>query len=245
MAACDRAISSGELTGRALALAHSNRGVEWTARGDLTRAIADYDQAIQHDPSQAAAFHNRGTARASKRDFDGAIADYAEAIRRNPKYGSAFGRRGLAHFSKGDLDRAISDYDQSIRTRRQAGPSPISWNSRCWTRAVIGQLQAALSDCNEALRLRLDFANALDSRGFVHLKSGRYDEAIVDYDAALRIDAKKFASLYGRGMAKRRKHDIASGNADIAAARALKPEISIDFSRYGVSPPLPDMQPAK
>ncbi len=121
MAACDRAISSGELTGRALALAHSNRGVEWTARGDLTRAIADYDQAIQHDPSQAAAFHNRGTARASKRDFDGAIADYAEAIRRNPKYGSAFGRRGLAHFSKGDLDRAISDYDQSIRLDDKQG----------------------------------------------------------------------------------------------------------------------------
>jgi hypothetical protein len=40
-------------------------------------------------------------------------------------------------------------------------------------------------------------------------------------------------------MAKRRKHDIAGGNADIAAARALKPESSIDFARYGVSPPLP------
>ena len=107
---------------------------------------------------------------------------------------------------------------------------------------MIGQLQAALSDCNEALRLRPDFANALDSRGFVHLKSGRYDEAIVDYDAALRLDPKKLASLYGRGMAKRRKQDIAGGNADIAAARALKPEISMDFARYGVSPPLPDMQ---
>ena len=121
MAACDRAISSGELTGRALALAHSNRGVEWTARGDVARAIADYDQAIQHDPSQAAAFHNRGIARASKRDFDGAIADYDEAIRRNPKYASAFGRRGLAYFSKGDLDRAISDYDQSIRLDDKQG----------------------------------------------------------------------------------------------------------------------------
>ena len=68
------------------------------------------------------------------------------------------------------------------------------------------------------------------------------DDAIVDYDAALRIDAKTFASLDGRGMAKRRKHDIAGDDADIAAARALKPEISMDFARYGVSPPLPDMQ---
>ena len=95
-----------------------------------------------------------------------------------------------------------------------------------------------------ALRLRPDFANALDRRGFVHLQSGRYDHAIADYDAALRLDAKKPASLYGRGMAKRRKQDVAGGNADIAAARALKPEVSMDFARYGLSPPLPDMRAA-
>ena len=27
-----------------------------------------------------------------------------------------------------------------------------AWNSRCWARAVIGQLQPALADCTEALR---------------------------------------------------------------------------------------------
>ena len=51
---------------------------------------------------------------------------------------------------------------------------------------------------------------------------------------------KKVASLYGRGMAKRRKQDVAGGNADIAAARAIKPEVSVEFARYGISPPLPD-----
>jgi tetratricopeptide (TPR) repeat protein len=74
----------------------------------------------------------------------------------------------------------------------------------------------------------------------VHLKSGRYDDAIADYDAALRIDPKKFASLYGRGMAKRRKQDVSGGNADIAAARHLRPEIAMDFARYGLNPPLSD-----
>jgi hypothetical protein len=56
----------------------------------------------------------------------------------------------------------------------------------------------------------------------------------------LRLDPKKFASLYGRGMAKRRKQDVSGGNADIAAARRLRPEIAMDFARYGLNPPLPD-----
>ena len=29
-----------------------------------------------------------------------------------------------------------------------------AYNNRCWARTVIGDLQAALKDCNEALRLR-------------------------------------------------------------------------------------------
>jgi len=47
-----------------------------------------------------------------------------------------------------------------------------AFNNRCWARTVIGDLQAALKDCNEALRLRPNFVDALDSRGLVNLKSG-------------------------------------------------------------------------
>jgi hypothetical protein len=65
---------------------------------------------------------------------------------------------------------------------------------------------------------------------------GRYDEAIADYDAALQIDSSKVASLYGRGMAKRRKGDYAGGNIDIAAAKAAKSSVVAEFARYGLLP---------
>ena len=80
------------------------------------------------------------------------------------------------------------------------------------------------ADCNEALKLKPDYINALDSRGFVLLRMGKYDEAIADYDAALQIEPNKVASLYGRGMAKRRKGDYAGGNIDIAAAKVDQAE---------------------
>jgi tetratricopeptide (TPR) repeat protein len=86
VAACTRAIDSGGYDGRARALLHTNRGVEWKAKGELDRAIEDFDAAIEHDSNQAAAFNNRGIAHAAKRDYDRAIADYDEAIRINEKY---------------------------------------------------------------------------------------------------------------------------------------------------------------
>jgi tetratricopeptide (TPR) repeat protein len=75
----------------------------------------------------------------------------------------------------------------------------------------------------------------------VLLRSGKYDESIADYDAALKIEPNKVASLYGRGMAKRRKGDYAAGNADIAAAKAGKPTIIAEFKEYGLLPPETEM----
>jgi hypothetical protein len=50
----------------------------------------------------------------------------------------------------------------------------------------------------------------------------------------LKLDPKYVDSLYGRGIAKLRKGDTSGGNADIAAAKAIKPGVVEDFTRYGV-----------
>src|SRR5882757_11351940 len=100
IAACTRAIKSGTYNGKTLALAYSNRGVEWRAKGELARAIADYDEAIKADPQQSAAFNNRGIAYAAGNDYDKALADYDEAVKLKPDYASALNNRGLAYFNK-------------------------------------------------------------------------------------------------------------------------------------------------
>jgi tetratricopeptide (TPR) repeat protein len=78
-------------------------------------------------------------------------------------------------------------------------------------------------------------ANFLDSRGFVLLRMGRYDDAIASYDAALQQQSKS-ASLYGRGIAKRRRGDTRGGDADLKAARDLDTHVSAEFAAFGVTP---------
>jgi tetratricopeptide (TPR) repeat protein len=124
----------------------------------------------------------------------------------------------------------VRDYDEAIRLR----PTwEAVWNGRCWTRAIMDELQAALADCNEALQLDPNPAT-FDSRGLTYLKMGKWDSAIDDYSSPLRFDPKLVSSLYGRGLAKLRKGDIAGGNGDIAAAKEIEPNIVEDFARYGV-----------
>ena len=121
--------------------------------------------------------------------------------------------------------------DEAIRLKPT---SEAMWNGRCWTRALVGELQAALADCNEALRLQPGVAATLNSRGFTYLKMGEWDSAIGDYSSALQLDPTLASSLYGRGLAKLKKGDITGGNADVAAATKIDSKIVEDFAHYGV-----------
>ena len=110
-------------------------------------------------------------------------------------------------------------------------PTP---GARCWVRAVDGrELQQALSDCNQALKIKPGSADVLDTRGVVYLKLNQNDNALKDFDAALKLEPKLASSLYGRGVIRLRKGDR-GGDADINAAKSIKSDIAQELSRYGV-----------
>lgn len=89
IAACSRAIASGEFSGGELATIYLDRGIEYKNRRDLDSAIADYSEAIRADPKRVAAYFNRGNAWRAKGELDRAAADYSEAIRLDPGYAKA------------------------------------------------------------------------------------------------------------------------------------------------------------
>jgi hypothetical protein len=50
----------------------------------------------------------------------------------------------------------------------------------------------------------------------------------------LKRNHNSAGSFYGRGLAKQKKGDMASGNADIAAAKTIEDDIADEFAGYGV-----------
>jgi tetratricopeptide (TPR) repeat protein len=179
----------------------------------------------------ATAFKNRGNAYDDKDQYGLAIQDYDNAIAINPNDAEAFNNRGTTYRAKGQYDLAIQDYDQATKL---SPDNAKALNNRCFAKALTGQLESGLADCNESLRLRPGDANTLASRGFTNLKLKRYEAAIADYGAELRINPGNPYTLFGQGVAKRMKGNQMGGNADIAAAKATKPDIADEMAKLGV-----------
>ncbi|HEY4440252.1 MAG TPA: tetratricopeptide repeat protein, partial [Candidatus Elarobacter sp.] len=72
--------------------------------------------------------------------------------------------------------------------------------------------------------------------GFTYLRLKRYEEARRDLDAALAIEPTLPEALYARGIVKLRTGDVAGGNVDVAAARALDAHAVEAMIRYRIVP---------
>src|SRR5215510_4810717 len=74
----------------ASAASYLERGNSWLEKGELDRAIADYDLAIAFDSRVAVTYHNRCLARQRKGDLEGALGDCNRAIELNPRFAEAY-----------------------------------------------------------------------------------------------------------------------------------------------------------
>ena len=198
---------------------------------DFEKAASDCRRAIALDPMQTKYFLGLGNALGNTKDLHRAIENYDLAIRLDAQNSNAFVGRCNVDLKMDDFSRAVIDCSEAIRLDKL---NPIPWNNRCWARTIIGtELQEALSDCNEALKLQPNDPYVFDSRALTHLKSGRWNEAIADYDKALSFQPGRASSLYGRGLAKERLSE-GSGKQDVEWAIAMDSTISQKYRAYGV-----------
>ena len=179
------------------------------------------------------AFSNRGAAYRRQGAPIQAMEDYDQAVRLSGTNSRAFHNRGVLYGEQKRYDLALADLDKAIVLDPEYANA---WNARCWTKVLMGDLAEAVGDCTTSLTLHAVDAVTLASRALAYLRLKQTDQAIADYDAALKLTPQSAVSLFGRGVAKRMKGD-ASAAADMAAAKAIDAGIAEQFEEYGVSSP--------
>lgn len=98
-----------------IARAYRARGIAHAAKGDLDKALADYNESIRLNAEDPIAYYNRGNVYKEKGSTEKAIADYSEAIRLDRQFMMAYGNRANVYKNIGNYDKAVADYNQAIR----------------------------------------------------------------------------------------------------------------------------------
>jgi tetratricopeptide (TPR) repeat protein len=212
--------------------AYYSRAAFYDQTAQYERANTDYDKAIDINQDFAHAFINRGINYKMLGNFKRAIQDYDRAIELQPNNSYAFANRGNAYYALRMTSRALADYDKAISIEPEFGDA---YANRC--RAKYNSLvfiKQALQDCHRALKIMPENPRYFVVRGFAYIKLHRYRDAIADFSAALARDSSLAGAFYGRGLAYLQTKDFARGNADLASAKAINPNVRNEHLSQGI-----------
>jgi tetratricopeptide (TPR) repeat protein len=111
---CTAVLQSGRESRPNLVKAFANRATAFFAKGDYRRAIQDYSQVINLDPSNATALDNRCWTRATLGLLGEALQDCDLSLQLRPNHAATLATRGFVHLKSGALDAAIADYNAAL-----------------------------------------------------------------------------------------------------------------------------------
>jgi tetratricopeptide (TPR) repeat protein len=128
------------------------------------------------------------------------------------------------------LKDAIPYFAQRIREDSQDAFA-LAHRGRAWKEE--GELEKALRDLHEAIRLNPNNSAWHSNRGMVYHALQEYDRAIRDYDEALRLDPGNVLSYHNRGRAYKAKKDYDQAIRDFGQALQLDSRLSEAYFNRG------------
>jgi len=210
---------------------YNNRGLDYERQNDFTRALSDYDRALELKPNFIEAYNNRGTTYDKLGKFAQAIADYNKALALNPQYAEIYNNRGSAKDKLGQWTQAIADYNKAIELNPDHAES---YNNRGSIYDKLGQYHEAILDFDKAIALNPIYLEAINNRASVNEKLGSTSQAITGYNKAIEINPRFAQAYYNRGLTFEKQGDEREAMSNFNKAIALEPQYAKAYCDRGL-----------
>ncbi|MCL6708881.1 tetratricopeptide repeat protein [Pseudomonas sp. R2.Fl] len=232
LAACNRVVEAHSVRGAELAKILYYRGFEFAQRGETDKAIADFEQSANIDPTSQFVLFALAQGYLAKGDFDRSVSIYSEAIEIDKTDPNAFFYRANAFLQHGDFQKAIDDFSSAISIDPEEADF---YNARGVASASAGEHDLAIDDYTSAITRRPDLAVAFLNRGDARLVLDRPDEALEDYRRAAELAPDDAVVTYKLANALRRSGDLDGALAAYTDLIELAPDESDALYESGVT----------
>ena len=128
-------------------VAYYERGHAFGNKGQIERAIADYNEAVVLDPGYFKAYYNLGEAQEEIGRPDSAITAYKKAIALRPSAFDAYTNLGIIYAKMRRFDMSLEDFNNAVRLNPD---SPLMYFDRGMVYMEAGHRRLGLLDLRRA-----------------------------------------------------------------------------------------------
>ena len=147
------------------ASAFNNRGLIFLRQGNLQAALDEFNSAIKLPASNTSRylhFFNRARVQTYRKAYEAALGDFAEAEKLNPEGWQVANYRCITYAELGKFAEALADCNATLA---KTPTSTYTLTNRGNVYLAKGDLDAALKDYNEALKINPNYIRAHAYRG--------------------------------------------------------------------------------
>jgi Flp pilus assembly protein TadD len=128
------------------------RAINYTAQGDLQKAITDYNSSIHFDNSNPEVWMKRGVLKQKMKDLNGALADFTQSIKLKDNDEKVWIYRGNLMLELKRVKEAIEDFTIASTLKPEFG---LAYYSRALAHQLGGNLKDACEDLMKAQSLSI------------------------------------------------------------------------------------------
>ncbi len=232
----------------------AQRAREKFVAGDMSGTVADCTRAFSllgeelNDQRQIELLSMRACAKLEINDLRGSLADF-DRVLASPK--AAGDVRAVCYFRRAWVNCRLENHEAAIADASAAidldgRGNPVLLNQRAYIRAIANlnqqELEAGLSDVEQALAIAGDNAAFIDTRGYLLHLLGRNDQALREMNRAIQVTSQMKRSVYRADEAAKLIEDLAvmyHHRGLIHEALGIKDKSAEDFAlakQYGYNP---------
>jgi protein O-GlcNAc transferase len=209
---------------------YNNLGNVFVAKGDLDRAAACFQKAIQTGPGYAEAGYGLGKTRQLQGRLDEAIEAYSQVLRIKPEMTETLINLGQAYHASGKIDRAIECY------RRVNLKNPEDSDADLLLAAAYldrNQPKTARGCLKKLLAREPSNINALFKLGLAEEKLKRPESAAAAYLRVIDLDPNFPEVFINLGRIYKVKHELKKAMACYQSALMLNPAVAAAHNNVG------------
>ncbi|MBD2136179.1 tetratricopeptide repeat protein [Anabaena sp. FACHB-1237] len=144
------------------AIDYNNRGLIYFQSGDNSKALSDYNKALDLNCKLVSAYNNRANYYAACGQLNDALADYEQALDLNPRYVRAWINKGITFRDLEKYSDAIESLEVALLFGQLEGNI---WAERGRTYHLWGDWNCAIADYRRALE-KLPLSTNRNSSGY-------------------------------------------------------------------------------
>ena len=205
--------------------AYNNRGNSYYKLGNYPQALDDLNKAIKINPNYVDAYVNRGEVYDKEGNLIQALSDYDKALVINQNYIDVYYNRGVLYEKRGNLRQAILDFDRVIELNPTLAEAYI-WRGNIFDEQ--GNPAQAQINYKEAFDRNPDYVrnyvSSYHKQGVDLAKRGDFDQAIIYFNKALKINPDNAEIYINRGTCYAQQGNLAQALSDYNMSITLAPD---------------------